>query len=110
MNTSTRHQGWGRGNATDYDPFDGFGSVEDAVWSACMFRRFLITGKGFLGTGPSNIENGDAVFVLEGRSAPFFLREKGKGSWELIGDCFVWGLMDGEGVRGDSKSEVVNLV
>ncbi|KAF8853762.1 HET-domain-containing protein [Acephala macrosclerotiorum] len=104
MNTSTKHQGRDRGNPTDYNPFDGVGSVEDAVWSACMFRRFLITGKGFLGTGPSNIENGDAIFVLKGGSMPFVLRKKDEESWELVGDCFVWGLMDGEGVTGESQT------
>ncbi|KAE8446189.1 hypothetical protein EG329_012414 [Mollisiaceae sp. DMI_Dod_QoI] len=108
MNTSMRKGGRDRGNITDYDPFDAVGSVEDAVWSACIFRRLFITEKGRVGTGPAMVVEGDVIFALEGGSVPFVLRTKNEGQWELVGDCFVWGLMDGQGIG--KEPDILQLV
>lgn len=46
-------------------------SVECA--SGC--RRFFMTTKGYIGTGPSDTAAGDKVFIISGSRVPFILRE-----------------------------------
>lgn len=36
---------------------------------------------------------------------PFILRERGDGYYERVGECFVYGIMDGEVLRGTEKGD-----
>jgi hypothetical protein len=58
-------------------------------------RRFGTTEKGTMGIFPSNTQVGDLICILFGCSVPVVLRP-----WEqefrLVGECFVYGIMDGE--------------
>jgi hypothetical protein len=50
--------------------------------------RFFVTGRGYLGRGPLNVEVGDHVCVLFGGKAPFVLRkDRTKLRYFLLGDC-----------------------
>ncbi|KAH7327084.1 hypothetical protein BKA65DRAFT_509902 [Rhexocercosporidium sp. MPI-PUGE-AT-0058] len=88
----------------------------DSIRTANFKRRLFITDTGFLGTGPAGLQRGDNLYVLLGGRAPFLLRESsirevplianrpGLGSvkrscLEIVGDCYVHGLMDGEGLE-----------
>ena len=67
-------------------------------------RRFFVTEQGQMGLGPRLMRPGDLVCVLLGSGVPFVLREVGGGgsgdSWyELVGECYCHGIMDGEAVR-----------
>ncbi|KAK7959369.1 uncharacterized protein PG986_004223 [Apiospora aurea] len=67
----------------------------------------------FMGTVPWDAENGDYCVLLEGFKTPFILRKRlqkgqqqnpildgsGEGEFELVGDCYVHGVMDGELLR-----------
>jgi hypothetical protein len=77
--------------------------------AVCHGRKFFIT-EGFFGVGPAATEIGDAVHILLGADVPFLLRQKNMcgrdeldGSWSLIGECYVQGLMVGEAVRAVGK-------
>jgi hypothetical protein len=72
-------------------------------------RRLFVTKKGYLGIGPRDVEQGDLVCVLRGAQVPFVLREqlsarrvrstfwkREKIHCELVGECYVHGIMDGE--------------
>ena len=62
-------------------------------------RRFCATVAGRLGLVPSSAAAGDIVCVLYGGRVPFLLRPRLEGSgYVLVGECYVHGLMDGEGV------------
>ena len=50
---------------------------------------------------PANAEEGDHICVLIGCSVPVILRKKGF-DWHFVGECFVFGFMDGEAM--DSKN------
>ena len=79
-----------------------------AMQTTTLQRRFFITEKGFMGTGPLATLPGDRITILSGGDVPFLLREDldgntiddasaGKGlCWKLVGDCYVHGIMDGE--------------
>lgn len=76
------------------------------------YRRFAVTRNGYFVLGPDALQEGDVVAVLRGGKTPFLLREvnAGEGGWRLVGECYVHGLMDGEGwdVEG-AKEEVFSI-
>jgi hypothetical protein len=41
---------------------------------------------------------GDLIYILPGTRTPFVLRDTRKGK-DLLGDCFVQGIMDGEAIN-----------
>ncbi|KAK0671430.1 heterokaryon incompatibility protein-domain-containing protein [Cercophora samala] len=45
-----------------------------AVRFACSDRKFFITEKGYIGTGPRGVHRGDKVFVVSGSRVPLILR------------------------------------
>ena len=60
-------------------------------------RRLFATTDGDIGYGPLSSVEGDQVWVLENGRVPFILRPtQGVASFELVGECYVHGIMDGE--------------
>jgi hypothetical protein len=76
---------------------------------ACSGRRAFLTEKGYMGVGPTRIATGDDIYVLAGGSHPLVLRPfptaKRSNTFELVGDCYVHGIMDGEAVEGISTRD-----
>ena len=72
---------------------------------AIVWKRSLITTthKSLLGLVPHKAKEGDKICILRGCSVPVLLREipgQTKGvRHELIGECYIHGMMDGEGFR-----------
>jgi len=65
---------------------------------ACASRRFFVSEKGYMGIGPESADNGDMICVLLGCQVPVLIRKHH--DYQLfIGECFVWGIMDGEAIR-----------
>jgi len=58
-------------------------------------RCFFITQKGYIGLGPEIARKWDSVVVLLGGQTPYVLRPKGASAYELIGETYVHGIMDG---------------
>ncbi|KAL8904683.1 MAG: hypothetical protein Q9207_003102 [Kuettlingeria erythrocarpa] len=73
--------------------------------------RFFRTRGGFIGMGPLSLEAGNSVWLIPGSEVLFVLREKPvTNRFELIGDCYVHGLMHGEAVDGAlPKMETIEL-
>ncbi|CAO2650180.1 Nn.00g014720.m01.CDS01 [Neocucurbitaria sp. VM-36] len=69
--------------------------------------RFFTTQGGFVGLGPPNTMAGDLVYVLNGASVPFLLRRSATrtGAYRLVGECYVHGLMNGEGGKMSPEDE-----
>ena len=64
-----------------------------------------------LGSGPPDIRPDDRVCVLYGGHFPLILRQDGKlNQYKLIGECFVDGLMYGEGMDMGLESRDFLLV
>ncbi|KAH7379332.1 hypothetical protein DE146DRAFT_761521 [Phaeosphaeria sp. MPI-PUGE-AT-0046c] len=70
----------------------GLESVELVQYA--LGRRFFITKSGHFGLAPPAAEKGDKVALLQGVDVPFILRKQGRG-FELIGEAYVDGLMNG---------------
>jgi hypothetical protein len=85
-------------------------NVHASVMRATSGRRMFITSRGYIGLGPVHTQIGDEVAILLGGSTPFMLREAvsakaGETHWNLLGDCYVHGCMDGELVEGEQTDD-----
>jgi Heterokaryon incompatibility protein (HET) len=88
-------------------------SMVVALSGRCIFA----TDEGYLGLGPRNLKAGDLMCVVPGAEVPFALRErddrvgrlkrtfwrKERRECELVGECYVHGIMDGEHWKGRSQ-------
>lgn len=75
---------------------------------------FGTTTKRLLGSGPEGMLPGDTVCIILGARTPFLLRpdaecmgDHGGERWKLVGPCFVYGLMYGEGLSMGAPKEFV---
>lgn len=75
-------------------------------------RRFFITRTGYYGLGPTAMHEGDLCCVFMGAQTPYVVRKtRIESQYELIGECYIQGLMRGEAVKnGQCKIEEINLV
>ena len=79
-----------------------------ALGSACQGKCFAVTEKGYMAIAPPGTKEGDMVCLVMGAEVPFILRpllEDDKGvmnkeqCYALVGECYIHGIMDGEGLR-----------
>jgi hypothetical protein len=69
----------------------------EVISYAVRGRRFFFTDTGYIGLGPESAQEGDEVCMLEGGRVSYVIWEVGwGGGWELVGKCFVAGVMHGE--------------
>ncbi|XDG05597.1 hypothetical protein ABKA04_005212 [Annulohypoxylon sp. FPYF3050] len=78
------------------EPGDWF-NYETLIRNKCYNRTLFSTRKGYLGLGP-DCHKGDLVCLMFGGEVPFVLRPK-DGYYQLVGDAYVHGIMDGEAMR-----------
>jgi Heterokaryon incompatibility protein (HET) len=72
-------------------------------------KKPFVTAKGYLGLGPDHVKSGDVVAVLLGCQVPFLLRKSAHGKYEVIGEVYVDGIMDGEAMLGCGRVEMIQL-
>jgi hypothetical protein len=84
----------------------------NAAVAACRERTCFNTASGLRGLGPAAMRPGDSVCVLYGASMPFVVRPEGA-AYRLVGECYVHGLMRGQGVpaaSADRENSWIELV
>jgi hypothetical protein len=59
--------------------------------------KFVVTKRGFTGVVPALSRVGDEIVIMKGGCVPFVLRESGE-TWKLVGECYIHGMMKGEGL------------
>lgn len=83
-----------------------------AKWSTV--RRFCFTENGRLGQLAPGSRPGDRICVLGGGEVPFVIRPTSgdaKGIYQLVGECYLDGMMDGEAWKlSDRAVEDISLV
>ena len=71
--------------------------MQIAFQAAVQGRSFGTTSKRYLGLFPRGTRRGDEICVFAGGHVPFVVRRKqGGASYQLVGECYVHGIMDGE--------------
>jgi len=59
-------------------------------------KRPFLSNSGHVGLAPARAEPGDCICIIFGSPVPFILRASTKGKFVLIGEAYVYGVMDGE--------------
>lgn len=76
-------------------------------------RRVFATQRGFIGLGPDYVQEGDMVVILHGGEIPFVLRpvKDGRpGHYELLGETWMYGMMEGQFMWTNPPTEEFTLV
>lgn len=77
-------------------------------------RRVFRTGRGYIGIGREALQEGDEIWLFNGASVPFLVRRSsmfmGEQLRQLVCDCYVHGLMQGEGMEVEGVEEGVVLL
>jgi hypothetical protein len=74
-------------------------------------RKFCVTEKCFIGMVPTITRPGDVVCLIFGSAVPMIMRKCSSGdSYQLVGEAYVHGIMDGEGVGTDFIAQDFHIV
>jgi len=77
------------------------------AFEAGMTRRSItITKCGYIGAIPQEAQLGDLVCILFGCSVPVVLRKHIGEEYQLVGECYIHGLMDGEALAMQATGQV----
>lgn len=71
-------------------------------------HSFFTTTKGYMGLGSQAMKAGDVVVILAGGEVPFILRRAGE-FFQLVGECYVHGIMNGEAVHKVAERETFQI-
>jgi hypothetical protein len=86
---------------------DETAGFEKVLPVTARYRTLFVTQKGYLGIGTTGIKEGDDVYIFCAGNIPFITRSKEEigdlcstetthKRCELIGDCYLHGIMEGE--------------
>jgi len=104
-----RFEGWiGRGERVHDEPYTR--PYSDTAIESCLYRSFATTQKGYLALVPRKATPGKSVCVLRGGNVPFILNRRQDGYFELVGEAYVHGVMDGEFVRDARKENLKQFI
>ncbi|KAK3335277.1 heterokaryon incompatibility protein-domain-containing protein [Cercophora scortea] len=83
----------------------------DYVTFFTVGRQLVMTEKGYFGVAPTVAQQGDIVTCFLGAKVPYVLRKKESNSdsrpeFSLIGESYIYGLMEGEAFRGVDLSNI----
>lgn len=85
------------------------GLIEGSIMLMSGQFRFCTTEGGRFGQVRPWAQEGDLFCVILGAEIPYLLRPTGRGTYTLVGDCFLQGMMQGEALTDDSF-ETVDIV
>lgn len=66
-------------------------------------RKYFVSQQGYLGVGPMTTLQGDVSAIMFGMNIPLVLRPVGGDHYQIVGEAYVHGIMDGE-VMKDSHA------
>jgi hypothetical protein len=73
-------------------------------------KAFFILNTGHLGHGFKSVRSGDELWVIWGASTPFLLHPVGNGSYQLVGEACVHGLMHGAAPDSGKSARLISIV
>ncbi|KAI9152179.1 Heterokaryon incompatibility protein [Paramyrothecium foliicola] len=84
-------------------------------YQTCMGYNYMaapmMTRDGYVGLGPSEARAGDVVVIFLGGTTPHVLRPRpdDQGGYFLLGEAYVYGVMDGEVLSLSDTTDVLEL-
>ncbi|KAF5627507.1 heterokaryon incompatibility (het-6OR allele) [Fusarium sp. NRRL 52700] len=88
------------------DTFMLAGKYASMLGSYACQRRVFLTDEGHLGLAFSSVQEGDSVWVVSSCPVPLVMRPRADGTYQLIGDSYVHGIMEGEAVKDNSWEKI----
>ncbi|KAJ8116079.1 hypothetical protein OPT61_g2429 [Boeremia exigua] len=86
------------------------GLAQAPFLSLASSRLFAATETGMIGFVPMRAKKGDLVCILHGASVPFILRQTTGGKFQLVGECYMHGIMYGEALqRADYQDKEIEF-
>ena len=82
--------------------------INGAVMKWCDSRRRGKTERGYVGQFCADAQIGDMICIPLGSAVPFVIRPSVEGMYNLIGECYVHGIMHGEAFD-DPGNEVTDI-
>jgi hypothetical protein len=73
-------------------------------------RRFTVTEDDYMGLVPAGTQPGDLVCIIFGAQTPFLLRPAVCGTYKIVGECYIHGMMDGEMVSDTLIAEWFDVI
>jgi len=75
-------------------------------------RLFFVTKEGFMGLGSDGIESGDSICAFFGGRLLYIVRpiESSTEAFWFMGNCYIYGLMNGEVFHGYPKDQVQKIL
>ena len=70
------------------------------VYGSYTGRSFFTTEEGYIGLAPQAAKPGDQICVLIGCNSPVVLRSNGIEQYQVVGECYMDGFMNGEALLG----------
>jgi hypothetical protein len=84
-------------------------SMGGLISTSISMRRLMVADDGRIGLAPMDAQVGDSVVLLEGGRVPYILRQSrqdSKSMYDLVGDAYVHGIMDGEEWTGEDLVDI----
>lgn len=110
---------WRRATNQSRREYELIGNKDEEVqhlgYASMMCRTFdarpFLAEEGLVGLCPMEAEAGDLVVVLFGGNVPFILRKREESGYEVVGEAYVYGVMDGEGLNEgfEERAEAFDL-
>ncbi|KAI0460291.1 heterokaryon incompatibility protein-domain-containing protein [Xylaria acuta] len=85
-------------------------TIDGSIMALSSRLKFCVTEHGRFGHVPLNTQPGDRICVLLGGEVPFIVRPMGRGTYTLVGECYIDGIMDGETFQEDFKAELLETI
>ena len=118
--------GWRTCDKSDYEAYQAFlralalgGEVSRVAQEYCTSfrvasadRRLFANDRGYIGLGSPEMQKDDQVYILSGGNVPYILRPvpgPRPRTFELVGDCYLHGIMYGEAAGTDEDYHDVYL-
>jgi hypothetical protein len=76
-----------------------------AAQKFCHSMRITMTDYGAVGIVPQRTQKGDVVVVVKGVNVPLVLRREGDDRFNVVGQAYFWGVMNGEVFEMDDMEE-----
>lgn len=103
-------------DAASWRRYDAGMPFANAMASCAVGRRVCVTAAGRLGCVPPLSQVGDEVVLIHGAPTPFVIRKSVEATgadnnlYELVGACYMHGMMDGEAFPADETQEAEKLI
>ncbi|KAH8904112.1 hypothetical protein BR93DRAFT_985429 [Coniochaeta sp. PMI_546] len=78
---------------------------EESFRIAYYGRRMFRTQKGLFGITAQSLHRGDCVWILAGADTPFVLSKLHDDDWRVVGEAYVFGIMNGEVLTPETSLE-----